>query len=65
MKNESEYLTTTGVSKRMSVCPSTVRTMVRRGLLPAELIGSHLRIRVDDVERYMLNARKRATRNPA
>ena len=61
MKNDSEYLTTTGVSTRLSVCPSTVRAMARRGLLPAELIGSHLRFRVEDVERYVQEARKRAT----
>ena len=51
------YLRTGEVAQRLGVCPTTVRALVVRGVLPALRVGTQLRFTSVDVERLLLNAR--------
>lgn len=54
-------LTVTGAAERLAIAPSTVRTMIRTGRLPAKRIGRAVRLAIADVDSL---AEKRATGGP-
>ena len=58
MKTRTETNLRTGyVAQRLGVCPTTVRALVARGVLPALRVGTQLRFSREDVERLLLSAR--------
>ena len=60
-------LTVPEVAETMKVSQSTVRRMIRRGLITAYKLGDRgqLRIKEDDVEQYVESRRVRVENTPA
>jgi excisionase family DNA binding protein len=50
-------LTVAEAARRLNVSPSAIRTLCRRGLLPSGRVLNFIRLRPQDVERFVVGGR--------
>lgn len=60
MKTTAKYLRAGEVAQRLGISLTTVRTLAKRGVLPALRISTQLTFRAEDVEAYLAAARVHA-----